>query len=149
MHSDIKKFAKLLGELCNIFELPLPTVHIFYEIGKSRAFNRNNSLFFNLYFYEKLHAAAKEKTAMINWFFTFCHELAHYFEPLHNATHEVSEPGNSKGGNISSNVKYLKLNFSMHGFLIGLSHYCSFITHSLLRLIYKNYLRNCKIIKSF
>ncbi|CAG8609038.1 5403_t:CDS:10, partial [Paraglomus occultum] len=88
MHPDIKKFAKLLDELCSIFELSMSTVHIFYEIGKTQAFNRNGSLFFNLYFYEILHTTAKEKTAMINWFFTFCHEMAHHFEPLHNARHE-------------------------------------------------------------
>jgi len=111
MHPNIKKFTKLLGELCNIFELPLPTVHIFYEIGQSKAFNHNDSLFFNLYIYEKRHDAVGEMTTMINWFFTFCHELAHYFEPLHNARHEVSEPGNSKGGTIiSSNNKDAKLN---------------------------------------
>ncbi|ORX44853.1 hypothetical protein BCR36DRAFT_334006 [Piromyces finnis] len=80
----------------NVFNLKSKTMHVYYNNeGNTVAFNRRNSLFFNLRFFKGLHYDNQFKNnkearseALIYWFMTMCHELAHNFEADHNNTHE-------------------------------------------------------------
>lgn len=90
------RFTNILTELSKVFELRLNTIQIFYDIqGPTIAFNTTGSLFMNLRYYLALHEPStveqekeKRKEAMIYWFMTFCHELAHNFVHQHDSQHE-------------------------------------------------------------
>jgi hypothetical protein len=90
------RFRSILTELSNVFSLKLNTIQIFYDIeGPTIAFNLSNSLFMNLRYYLALHEpkkkeeeSSKRKEAIIYWFMTICHELAHNFVAEHSSQHE-------------------------------------------------------------
>lgn len=90
------RFTSVLTELSKVFELKLNSIQIFYDQeGPTIAFNSNGSLFMNLRYYLALHEptkkeeeASKRKEAMIYWFMTMCHELAHNFVAEHSSQHE-------------------------------------------------------------
>ncbi|KAI9320075.1 hypothetical protein BX666DRAFT_1853391 [Dichotomocladium elegans] len=90
------RFANIIKSLAAVFELKATTLHIFYDTqGQTIAFNMNGSLFMNLRYYLALHepdtpakAFAKQKEALIYWFMTICHELAHNFVADHSSEHE-------------------------------------------------------------
>ncbi|CAO3616217.1 unnamed protein product [Cunninghamella blakesleeana] len=95
----IHRFAHVVTALTTIFELKLNTVHLFYDTeGSTIAFNKSGSLFLNLRYYLALHEPnsltdaaemfAKRKEALIYWFMTLCHELAHNFVAEHSSEHE-------------------------------------------------------------
>lgn len=90
------RFTNILTELSKVFELRLNTIQIFYDSqGPAIAFNTSGSLFMNLRYYLALHEPSnpqqeksKRKEAMIYWFMTLCHELAHNFVHQHDSEHE-------------------------------------------------------------
>ncbi|CEG67361.1 hypothetical protein RMATCC62417_03805 [Rhizopus microsporus] len=89
------KFTSILNDLSKVFGLQLATIQIFYDKeGPTIAFNLSGSLFMNLRYYLALHEsqtedeAVKRKEALIYWFMTICHELAHNFVADHSSEHE-------------------------------------------------------------
>lgn len=90
------RFNSILTELAQVFGLKLATIQIFYDSeGPTIAFNLSGSLFMNLRYYLALHEttkkeqeASKRKEALIYWFMTMCHELAHNFVSAHSSEHE-------------------------------------------------------------
>lgn len=90
------RFTSVLTELAQVFDLQLTTIQIFYDSqGPTIAFNLSGSLFMNLRYYLALHEppskeqeARKRKEALIYWFMTLCHELAHNFVSEHSSEHE-------------------------------------------------------------
>ncbi|GAA5813959.1 hypothetical protein MFLAVUS_007449 [Mucor flavus] len=90
------RFTNILTELSKVFELRLNTIQIFYDSqGPAIAFNTSGSLFMNLRYYLALHEPSnpqqeksKRKEALIYWFMTLCHELAHNFVHQHDSEHE-------------------------------------------------------------
>jgi hypothetical protein len=90
------RFTSVLTELAKVFDLQLTTIQIFYDSqGPTIAFNLSGSLFMNLRYYLALHEpqskeqeASKRKEALIYWFMTLCHELAHNFVSEHSSEHE-------------------------------------------------------------
>jgi hypothetical protein len=91
----LNRFIIILKDLANAFGVSPQAIHIFYDnCSNSIAFNRDRTLFFNLKFYIGLHDnECKIKptiNAMVYWYMTFCHELAHNFILNHSSEHEVS-----------------------------------------------------------
>ncbi|KAF7726033.1 hypothetical protein EC973_009098 [Apophysomyces ossiformis] len=97
--SAMKGFSNIVLVLAKVFDLKPSSMHIFYDqAGSTIAFNLNGSLFFNLRYYLALHEAngptdqltiaSKHKEALIYWFMTTCHELAHNFISDHSSEHE-------------------------------------------------------------
>ncbi|RIA81211.1 hypothetical protein C1645_837362 [Glomus cerebriforme] len=89
----LNRFISILKDIAKIFELTPQAIHIFYDnYSNSVAFNRDRALFFNLKFYIGLHdkdcKIKPTSDAMIYWFMTFCHELAHNLVPSHSSEHE-------------------------------------------------------------
>ncbi|KAI9246456.1 hypothetical protein BDA99DRAFT_592382 [Phascolomyces articulosus] len=91
------RFTDIIKGLATVFELKESTLHLFYDTqGSTIAFNMNGSLFMNLRYYLALHETddmslfkrTKRKEALIYWFMTICHELAHNFVSDHNSEHE-------------------------------------------------------------
>jgi hypothetical protein len=82
------QFNSILKELATVFDLKLSTIQIFYDTeGPTIAFNTSGSLFMNLRYYLALHSNQR-KEALIYWFMTLCHELAHNFVTEHSSQHE-------------------------------------------------------------
>lgn len=103
---SLARFVKLLMVLAqDVFNLVPETMHVYYDPeGQAIAFNRGGSLFFNWRYYVALGhddsaGLAKKQVqgktitardeALIYWFFTMAHELAHNFVGDHNSKHEV------------------------------------------------------------
>ncbi|KAI9494351.1 hypothetical protein BDB00DRAFT_974372 [Zychaea mexicana] len=92
----MSRFVDIIKGLATVFELKESSLHLFYDTqGSTIAFNVNGSLFLNLRYYVALHetddsaqSKAKRKEALIYWFMTFCHELAHNFVSGHCSEHE-------------------------------------------------------------
>ncbi|RUS35028.1 hypothetical protein BC938DRAFT_476673 [Jimgerdemannia flammicorona] len=85
----LQQFHEVLKGLMQVFTIPAANIHVYYENGSTIAFNQECSLFFNLYYYVELNHGGGDKTeAMIYWFMTICHELAHNIELNHNSDHE-------------------------------------------------------------
>jgi len=87
--------VNILKSLAEVFQLSLEAIHVFYDENTSSiTFNCDKSLFFNLKFYLELHEeeckARFTNNAMIYWFMTVCHELAHNFTTSHNFMHGVN-----------------------------------------------------------
>ncbi|KAJ3549086.1 hypothetical protein NM688_g5219 [Phlebia brevispora] len=90
---SIARFIHVLRRLSEIYNLPLRSIHIFYDTsGGLIAFNRNASLFMNLRFFEAWHDAdvreGRFSQAFISWYFTLAHEIAHNLVQPHNSEHE-------------------------------------------------------------
>ncbi|CAG8602817.1 13358_t:CDS:2 [Acaulospora colombiana] len=85
----LTRFASILKDLSEVFELPLKTIHIFHDPYTNLiAFNRKKALFFNFKFYNKTKGEDSFSDAFTSWYLTFCHELAHNISHSHNAEHE-------------------------------------------------------------
>ncbi|KAI9250278.1 hypothetical protein BY458DRAFT_559759 [Sporodiniella umbellata] len=85
----MSRFTSILSELAKVFGLRLATIQLFYDKeGPTIAFNLSGSLFMNLRYYLALHEQVERKEAMIYWFMTICHELAHNFVADHSSEHE-------------------------------------------------------------
>jgi len=90
---SIARFIHIMTPLANIYQLPLTSLHIFYDLeGDIIAFNRNGSLFLNLRFFEAWHdldvKRGKLDTAYTSWYYTLAHEIAHNLVQPHNSEHE-------------------------------------------------------------
>ncbi|CAG8489106.1 10501_t:CDS:10 [Dentiscutata erythropus] len=87
MTRALKSFIKVLVNVAEIFDIQRNKLNIFYDLDSTTvAFNRNRTLFFNLKYYIEFKEPYNK--ALISWFMTFCHELAHNFVQLHSAEHE-------------------------------------------------------------
>ena len=94
----MSRFVDIIKGLATVFELKTSSLHLFYDTqGSTIAFNMNGSLFMNLRYYLALHDETNDpnqfkkvnrKEALIYWFMTICHELAHNFVGDHNSEHE-------------------------------------------------------------
>ncbi|KAF9280093.1 hypothetical protein BGZ68_007509 [Mortierella alpina] len=102
---SLARFVRLLMVLAQeVFMLVPETMHVYYDPeGQTIAFNRGGALFFNWRYYVALGhddgAGQSQKVvqgkkisardeALIYWFFTMAHELAHNFVGEHNSKHE-------------------------------------------------------------
>lgn len=90
--SMVERFGYLLHALAAVFQLDATTMAIFYaKSGRVIAFNASGSLFFNLRHYATLHDADSRdkpsREALIFWYTTTCHELAHNLAKEHNQRH--------------------------------------------------------------
>ncbi|CAG8511335.1 12498_t:CDS:10, partial [Dentiscutata erythropus] len=92
MENTLMCFINILINLADIFGLTRDKIHIFYDNDSSSiAFNRQNVLFFSLKYYIESHYSENSTlsgNAMISWFMTFCHELAHNAIKQHSSKHE-------------------------------------------------------------
>ncbi|KAG8814735.1 hypothetical protein FRC18_001848, partial [Serendipita sp. 400] len=89
---SIRRFITIIRPLKKVYKLPDASLHIFYDLsGPVIAFNAGGALFLNLRYYEGWHdTQLKQKEpmkAMISWFFTLAHEIAHNLIGPHNAEH--------------------------------------------------------------
>ncbi|KAH7337817.1 hypothetical protein B0J17DRAFT_664321 [Rhizoctonia solani] len=91
---SMTRFGNLvITPLRALYKLPPSSVHIFYDTkGGLIAFNRNGSLFLNLRYYEGWHdelvKGGSLQKALVSWYFTLAHEIAHNLVQPHNAEHE-------------------------------------------------------------
>lgn len=91
----INNFAFLLLDVGSIFNLRPQSLHIFYNSsGASIAFNKGGAIFANLRYFLQLHMPAWNKSqaqgrcqALVYWYVTVAHELAHNLELAHNSAH--------------------------------------------------------------
>ncbi|CAG7850452.1 SubName: Full=Uncharacterized protein {ECO:0000313/EMBL:CCA72144.1} [Serendipita indica DSM 11827] len=88
----INRFISIIQPLKKVYKLPDSSLHIFYNLeGPTIAFNAGGALFLNLRYYEGWHDTQLQKKepikAMISWFFTLAHEIAHNLIGPHNAEH--------------------------------------------------------------
>ncbi|KAF9330531.1 hypothetical protein BG006_006519 [Podila minutissima] len=103
--TSLARFVRLLMVLAqDVFNLVPETMHVYYDPeGSTIAFNRGGALFFNWRYYVALghdegagsgkkqvqgRTITARDEAMIYWFFTMAHELAHNFVGDHNSKHE-------------------------------------------------------------
>ena len=90
---SLASFAWLLREAASLLTLPPKALHIFHDTtGPTIAFNSNGSIFCNLRYFLQLHAegmgsAEGKVQAMVYWWVTLCHELAHNIEGDHSSRH--------------------------------------------------------------
>ncbi|KAK1226720.1 hypothetical protein PQX77_010295 [Marasmius sp. AFHP31] len=90
---SIARLVHLMMLLSQIYNVPVTNLHIFHDQGGGLiAFNRNGSIFFNLRYFIAWHdeevARNELKTALISWYFTLAHEIAHNLVQPHNSEHE-------------------------------------------------------------
>ncbi|KAF9264248.1 hypothetical protein L218DRAFT_958669 [Marasmius fiardii PR-910] len=90
---SIARLIHIMNMLSQIYAIPLTSLHVFYDLsGGTIAFNRNGSIFFNLRYYEAWHdddvGRGEVKNALISWYFSLAHEVAHNLVQPHNSEHE-------------------------------------------------------------
>ncbi|KAG0215948.1 hypothetical protein BGX28_007174 [Mortierella sp. GBA30] len=102
---SLARFVRLLMVLAqDVFALVPETMHVYYDPdGQTIAFNRGGALFFNWRYYVALghddgagqskkvlqgKTISAREEALIYWYFTMAHELAHNFVGEHNSKHE-------------------------------------------------------------
>jgi len=93
MRDPLARFIHVVTPLAQIYNLPMTSLHIFYDMaGGLIAFNRNGSIFINLRYFEAWHDQdarnGRQQQAQISWFFTLAHEIAHNLIEPHNSEHE-------------------------------------------------------------
>ncbi|KAF8128969.1 hypothetical protein EV363DRAFT_1220883 [Boletus edulis] len=93
MRDPLARFIHVVTPLAQIYNLPMTSLHIFYDMtGGLIAFNRNGSIFLSLRFFEAWHDQdaknGHQQQAQISWFFTIAHEIAHNLIEPHNSEHE-------------------------------------------------------------
>ncbi|KDQ08134.1 hypothetical protein BOTBODRAFT_585259 [Botryobasidium botryosum FD-172 SS1] len=84
---------RIIDPLREIYSLPKAQIHVVYTHDiRLMAFNHDNGIFLNLHYYEICHdetvVGGTPNTALISWYFTFAHEIAHNLVEEHNANHE-------------------------------------------------------------
>ncbi|QRW13174.1 hypothetical protein RhiLY_12173 [Ceratobasidium sp. AG-Ba] len=93
-YDAMSRFGNLIiNPLRALYKLPPSSVHIFYDTkGQTIAFNRNGGLFLNLRYYEAWHdelvKGGNLQKALVSWYFSLAHEIAHNLVQPHNAEHE-------------------------------------------------------------
>jgi hypothetical protein len=92
-HDVLARFLHILNPLVEVYRIPQTSLHVFADSeGQLVAFNRSGSLFMNLRYYEAWHDRDVQRgdytKAMISWYFTLAHEIAHNLVHPHNSEHE-------------------------------------------------------------
>ncbi|KIY74271.1 hypothetical protein CYLTODRAFT_416120 [Cylindrobasidium torrendii FP15055 ss-10] len=90
---SLLRFIQIMTVLSRVYGLTMSTMHVFWEAeGTTIAFNRNGSIFLNLRYYLMWHdeevASGLTSNALISWYFTLAHEIAHNLVQPHNSEHE-------------------------------------------------------------
>lgn len=93
MEMSQRFISKILIPLAKLFELQPSVINVFWDReGPLIAFNRNGTIFCNGRYYEAWNDTSvvrgQTQDALISWYFTLVHELAHNMESGHNASHE-------------------------------------------------------------
>ncbi|KLT40935.1 hypothetical protein CC85DRAFT_286971 [Cutaneotrichosporon oleaginosum] len=93
MATSQRFIAQILLPLAGVFGLQPAVVNVFWDReGPLIAFNRDGTAFCNGRFFEAWNDASvqsgQRSDALISWYFTLAHELAHNLESAHNASHE-------------------------------------------------------------
>ncbi|PYH48264.1 histidine kinase-like ATPase domain-containing protein [Aspergillus saccharolyticus JOP 1030-1] len=96
----INVFASLLIDCADIFSLRFDIISVFYDPGKTIAFNRAGSIFCNYFFFQQLHEKQvlrnsddARSEALIYWWVILCHELAHNLVEDHSSAHSFYTEG--------------------------------------------------------
>ncbi|KAG8940571.1 hypothetical protein FRC03_005367 [Tulasnella sp. 419] len=90
----MERFAlSILHPLETVFDLKSNSLNIFYDKdGDLIAFNKGGDLFLNIRPYEQWHdedvRKGKTENALISWYHTLAHQLAHDYIRYHNREHE-------------------------------------------------------------
>lgn len=85
--ASLNKFAGILIQVAEVYNLHRKAMHIFMDENTGCiAFNLNGSLFCNLRFFDQLHPDDRSE-ALIYWFVTVAHELAHNLVKAHDSQH--------------------------------------------------------------
>ncbi|KAK0195282.1 hypothetical protein F5146DRAFT_1100835 [Armillaria mellea] len=92
-HDSVARFIHVMNILAAVYKLRMENLHIFNEDeGTTVAFNRNGSIFLNLRYYLAWHDEQVRKgdinPAIVSWYFTLAHEIAHNLVQPHNSEHE-------------------------------------------------------------
>ncbi|KAK0455114.1 hypothetical protein EV421DRAFT_1887456 [Armillaria borealis] len=92
-HDSVARFIHVMNILAAVYKLPMENLHIFNEDeGTTVAFNRNGSIFLNLRYYLAWHDEQVRRgdinPAIVSWYFTLAHEIAHNLVQPHNSEHE-------------------------------------------------------------
>lgn len=86
---QLSTFSTQLTTLAGIFALDPSSISIFHDTsGGTIAFNSNGSLFCNFRYYLQSHSNVAAGDAMVYWYMTLCHELAHNLVGEHSQQHE-------------------------------------------------------------
>jgi hypothetical protein len=93
--AGLNLFGSILLDCADVFALRPDTVNIFYDPGsKAIGFNRSGSIFCNYYYFQQLHEKAllrkpnpDRAEAMVYWWVTLSHELAHNLVADHSSAH--------------------------------------------------------------
>ena len=90
-------FEHVLLDCARIFGLPFKALHIYYDSkGETIAFNNSGAIFCNYRYFAQLHlagmtdpttSAQSETSALVYWWVTLCHELAHNLVSDHSSDH--------------------------------------------------------------
>ena len=89
-------FASLLKDVASVFALDLASLNIFYDNNTTIALNRQGSIFCNYLYFQQLHEErllkgadgnADNGDALLYWWVTLCHELAHNLVSDHSVEH--------------------------------------------------------------
>eukprot|EP00741_Cyanophora_paradoxa_P000486 tig00000405_g473.t1 len=91
-------FHRLLVDLSEALEVDSAakpgSINVFLENTSRIAFNKGNTLFFNIHYFNRMgHAAPSieaQRKAAYFWYITFCHELAHNVASGHDKDHEFA-----------------------------------------------------------
>ncbi|PYH98887.1 hypothetical protein BO71DRAFT_479978 [Aspergillus ellipticus CBS 707.79] len=91
----INVFASMLIDCAKVFSMRSEIISIFYDPGsKTIAFNRAGSIFCNYLYFQQLHEkelltnpSADRSDAVVYWWVTLCHELAHNLVGDHSSAH--------------------------------------------------------------
>ncbi|RAL07762.1 histidine kinase-like ATPase domain-containing protein [Aspergillus homomorphus CBS 101889] len=96
----INVFASLLIDCADIFSLRFDIISVFYDPGKTIAFNRAGSIFCNYFFFQQLHEKqllqnpdGARSEALVYWWVILCHELAHNLVEDHSSAHSFYTEG--------------------------------------------------------
>lgn len=101
-----------MEQLAQVYKLPLSNLHVFCDTGGGLiAFNRNGSIFLNVRYFEEWRkqefptavqgvtdwisfpddqdaSQGNSNAALVSWYFTIAHEIAHNLVQPHNSEHE-------------------------------------------------------------
>ncbi|KAJ5279942.1 hypothetical protein N7478_005314 [Penicillium angulare] len=99
--TGINMFASVLLDCGSIFSMRADSLSIFYDPGsKTIAFNRAGSIFCNYFYFQKLqeqpllqNSTPDRTDAIVYWWVTLCHELAHNLVSDHSSAHSYYTEG--------------------------------------------------------
>ncbi|KAL7421639.1 hypothetical protein Q5752_003408 [Cryptotrichosporon argae] len=85
--------ALVLAPIGAVFNLPRQVLNVFWDHeGPLIAFNKGGTIYCNARYFSEWHFAnvinGRRADALISWYMSIAHELAHNLESAHNASHE-------------------------------------------------------------